>query len=470
VHTHSRSTNQKRARAIRATGAVWLLALASAATATAFASAGQPADPAAAPPAPAAEILAKIEDPVLRDLLAEVLERNPEIAAARAHASALGERPAQARALPDPTASLTAYALPPETRVGPLRAMLSVSQKMPWGGTLPLREEAAAKAAAAGESGTEAVKLARMSEARALYHEIGFLDAERRITEADRETLIHYQELARSRYAAGIGIQQAVVKLQAEITKDETKLLDIRKRRVSVATRLNVLRDLPETAEMPEVVMGAPSEVTVDAAELVRLAESRRPELAAASAETERAEALVGLARKDSRPSFTVGLTYGLVENRQDAAGRAMPPEDNGVDDLGFLVGVSIPVWRDKVSAGVQEGLETVRSSEEKTRIVAARIRGDVDDLSGRLPLTWTHLRLLEDVLTLQAEESLRSAESAYAAGSLGALDLLDAERVLLDVRTAIARSRADYQILLARLEEAIAGPLPESMRHGGVR
>ena len=60
----------------------------------------------------------------------------------------------------------------------------------------------------------------------------------------------------------------------------------------------------------------------------------------------------------------------------------------------------------------------------------------------------------------VQARQSLLSAESAYAAGTAGALDLLDAERVLLQVRVAAARARTDLEIAYARLEGAVAGPL----------
>jgi outer membrane protein TolC len=42
----------------------------------------------------------------------------------------------------------------------------------------------------------------------------------------------------------------------------------------------------------------------------------------------------------------------------------------------------------------------------------------------------------------------------------LNALDLLDAERVLLEVRTGTERARADLAIALARLEGAIGAPL----------
>jgi hypothetical protein len=60
----------------------------------------------------------------------------------------------------------------------------------------------------------------------------------------------------------------------------------------------------------------------------------------------------------------------------------------------------------------------------------------------------------------VQSEHALRSAEAAYTAGRVDALALLDAERVLLDVRLAAVRARADLAIARARLEGAIAAPL----------
>jgi outer membrane protein TolC len=93
-------------------------------------------------------------------------------------------------------------------------------------------------------------------------------------------------------------------------------------------------------------------------------------------------------------------------------------------------------------------------------RAAVTAIERSLGELQQRLPLTWDRLELLREVLAVQAEESLASAEAAYAAGAAGALDLLDAERTLLQVRIAAARAEADYAIALAQLEGAIATPL----------
>jgi outer membrane protein TolC len=109
----------------------------------------------------------------------------------------------------------------------------------------------------------------------------------------------------------------------------------------------------------------------------------------------------------------------------------------------------------------VNEASERQVGAEDERRGVQTAIERSLGELSQRLPLTWQRLRLLEDVLAIQATESLRSAESAYGAGTLNALDLLDAERVLLEVRIASARARADYAITVAQLEGTVAEPVP---------
>ena len=70
-------------------------------------------------------------------------------------------------------------------------------------------------------------------------------------------------------------------------------------------------------------------------------------------------------------------------------------------------------------------------------------------------------IRLFESVLIPQAEEVLRATEAAYETGQLGVLDLLDSERVLLNVRIVNARYSSDLLNALAHLERAIGTRFP---------
>ncbi len=329
---------------------------------------------------------------------------------------------------------------------------------MPWFGKLKLAEQAAVLEAAAARSRVSARRLQLVTETRRLYYELAFLDAWVRVVREDRATLGHYEELARARYASGVGLEQGVVKIQAEITRDDTRLLEIASRRATLQAQVNALRDRPEST--PLEVTGLPTlpRLAPDEHELSADAMARRPELAGAQADVERSATMIELAKKASKPDVTLGLNYTPVGTRTDLAGRQNPPQDNGQDILGVSAGVNLPIWRAKLTAGVEEATANRLAAEEAKRAVAAGIEQSVGDLTSRIPLIWDRLRLLDDVLSRQAEQSLRSAESAYAAGTLNALDLLDAERVLLEVRIAGQRARADYAVALAQLEGAVAG------------
>ncbi len=413
-------------------------------------------------PSPAIRIVAGIEDPVLREVVGEVLERNPGVAAAEGRARAAAGRAPQVRALPDPVASLTTFLESPETRTGPQRLSAGIVQGLPWTGKLALKEQAALHEAAALESEVEAKRLTLVTESRRLFYELAFLERYREITEEFRSHLVQHEEIARARYSTGVGGGQGVIKLQAEITRIENRLLELETRRVRLVAQLNALRDREAGSSLPvpPSLLSSASEVWLDLGRLVETAHRYRPELATADSRIARAEALVRLAEKDYRPDFKVGLTFTAVDPRDDTPGRLQPPEDNGDDILAIQGAVTLPVWRRKLAAGVEEAIELESAAQEAKREIEAAIEATIGDLAQQVPLSWRQLRLVQDLLVVQAEEALESAQAGYITGNLNALDLLDAEHVLFEAHTAVARARTDYLVGLAKLEGALGGAL----------
>lgn len=433
------------------------------ATAVGLAGAGAAwADSGTAPPRGASDrVASSLSDDTLHGLVTQVLERNPRIAAAQSEARAVRLMAPQAKALPDPTLGATAYVSSPETRVGPQTIMATLSQRFPWFGKLALKERAALERADALDAQVEAQRLDLVTETRRLYYEIAFLDAWSRAVLSDRDTLDHYEELARARYASGVGIEQAVIRIQAEITRDDARLLDIGNRRSTLLATLNALRDEAQATPVTPLALPDLGEVVLDPGSLRERALALRPEMTQADSEIARADARIELARKEYEPDLTLGATYARVGPRGDAAGIAMPPPDNGKDVFGISASINLPIRRGRLKAGVEEAAELRRAADEGKRAAVSAIDRSLGELTERVALTWQQVHLLRDVLDVQAEQSLRSAEAAYASGALNSLDVLDAERVLLEVRTAIHRARADHAIALARLEGAVGEPLP---------
>ena len=420
----------------------------------------------AAPPsdgAPADAVAAGTGDPRLEALLLEVLEGEPGIAAARARLRAALAKPDRVGALPDPMLGATAFLAPPETRVGAQQLALSYSQRIPGFGRLALAEETALEQAEAAEGRLEEARLAAVTRARRWYYELAFHDEHESILRRELDLLRHFEEVARTRYAAGVGLQAAPLQLQAEVTRMEVELLRVEQARQAALAALNALRGMPPSR--PVGATALPGELPEPAPpdELLRLALEARPALAAAAAEIEAAGARLELARRGGKPSFTVGLGYTLVGRRDDAAGRAQPPQGNGDDIVSVTTAVNLPVHRRAIAAGIEEATAEQEAARQDRRSLVAALARDAADHASRVRLLGRQLRLFEGVLSVQADEALQSVQASYATGSAGALDLLDSLRVLYDVELATARTRADRAIALARLEGLLGAPLRDA-------
>jgi outer membrane protein TolC len=333
-------------------------------------------------------------------------------------------------------------------------------QALPWLSKFDLKEQAALFEASAIHSEVEAARLELATTVRRFYFELAFLARYKGITQDFLDHLRQHEEISQSRYATGTGASQDVVKIQAEITLAENLLLDIDQRRIDLEAKINDLRDSPASSVILPAVLPVGDEAHPDFRVLSEIAKQFRPEVTAADARIAATEVRLKLAQKEFRPDFKVGLTYTFVDPRSDRAGELNPPDGNGDDIFGIQGGISVPIWRKKLKSGEAEATELELSAREEKRDVLADIDAAIGDLVQRIPLTWQQLRLLEDILILQAEESVQSAQSGYISGAFNALDLLDAEHVLFKAETAIARARADYAIRLTELEGEVGSPL----------
>lgn len=397
----------------------------------------------------------------LRGYVEEALENHPGVQEALARYRASLERVPQVSALPDPMFSFGHALRRIETRVGPQLNSYVLSQAFPWFGTLDLRGKVALQEAAARYQLYRAAQREVVVQVKKAYYDLGYVQAALEIAREEQSLLEHYETLAQTRYATGQGLQQGVIKIQAEITRILNRLDVLEQQGVSLVARLNTLRDRPPHESLGPVESPTLPEVSPDLDELYRLGEENREELQAASKLIARSERSIELAKKDFWPDFTVGAGFINVGDRADPAGLAQPPPDNGKNAFSLSVGINIPLWRDKYQAAVREASEQLLAE----RSNYARILNDVEfavrDRVIRLETLRDQVRLFESVLIPQAEEALRSSEAAYETGQLGVLDLLDSERVLLEVRLTNRRFYADYLIALADLERALGTRYP---------
>jgi len=398
-------------------------------------------------------------DAQLEVYIEEALSRNPGIRQSFSLYQAALQRLPQVSALPDPMLNLTQYIRNPETRVGPQTTMISLSQKLPWFGKLSDKEKIAAKEAAVYRFLHEAQKADVIQKLKLAYYSLGYIDQALDITAADISVLGHYETLARARYEQGVGLQQAVVKLQAEITRDQNRLEELKKQRVDLEAVLNSLRDFPSNTPVEKVLPGKKPEVPIILDDLYRIGRNNRPEIQAALLQIEKNEKRIQLAKKNYWPDVTIGAGFTNVTGRSDRAGLLNPPDQNGKNIYSFSVGINIPIQRRKYDAAVAEATEQKIASREGYRDAVNSMEASIRAIGFRIETLQRQISLFENTLLPQAEQALRSTEAAYSTGEVGVLDLLDSERVLLDVRLSLEKFNSDYRKSLAEMERVIGIP-----------
>jgi outer membrane protein, heavy metal efflux system len=384
---------------------------------------------------------------VLEHYLAEVLERNPTLSAARQALEAAVARYPQVTALDDPTFT---YAVAPNSAGADaldFAQRITFSQRLPWPGKLQLRGDRALSEAEATREDLRVVRDQLVREAKSAFVSFYFVYRAIEINEVNKAILLEFQRMAETRYAAGTASKQDA--LQAEVAYDHLLHRGIvleRQRRVGQG-RLNALLNRAPTAELP------PPPQTLDPPgerrpleELLDRSLEGRPELAALVRRLEAQEVDLKLARKEFYPDFTVSGGYNSFWRRDELR-----------PSVGF--GINIPLQRGRRDAAVEQATAGVLRLRARIADLTARVALEVQE-SYELVVEAEHVvHLYQSRVVPTAQENLDAGRTEYSAGEIDFLSLLTAERSLMEAQLAHQKGLAAYHQRRADLERAVGLP-----------
>ncbi len=170
--------------------------------------------------------------------------------------------------------------------------------------------------------------------------------------------------------------------------------------------------------------------------------------VAAARADLDTATAQIHLARSQRVPDLTVSASARRLELTNDVAA---------------VFGISIPlnVFNGRASIAVAEGQR--EQSDAQRRVSLLNAEQDMAMAQTEAENAATTARNATGPALAAATEAARIARIGYREGKFGQLDLLDAERTLLETRTAAIDALAAHHDAQARLERlTAAAPRPK--------
>jgi outer membrane protein TolC len=384
------------------------------------------------------------QDPALRAILEEALARNPDLVAARQTLAAARSRPAQAGALPDPMLSVgyTNDGWSPSLGTRDMTTLAFMwGQELPYPGKRRLRAEAASLEAGQVAQQLERVRLALVAAVERAYTDLRLAREVAGIVREQEDVWRQIEGVARARYAVGQGAQQDVLRVQVEVTRVEQLRIE---QAAEAEVRLAVLNELRARAADAPAEGLAPlvlRPVSSDPAELVRRAEAASPDLKAAALAVERGRVGVELARKESRPDFTVQAGY---MNR------------GGLDPMWQAgVGVSLPLFARKNAGRVAEADARLRASESRREAVRLRLRLRTQERVARLHAIEKKAALYDKGIVPQGRMAVEAGLASYQAGQVPFLAVLESLATLYGDRTTLLRLLAAHARLRAGLQEA---------------
>jgi outer membrane protein, heavy metal efflux system len=148
------------------------------------------------------------------------------------------------------------------------------------------------------------------------------------------------------------------------------------------------------------------------------------------------------------RPEFTLGVNLNLSRMAFDRM--------YGQEPVMPVVGVMIPLWRRGVRAEVREAEHRVRQRELETAAARARLEAELEDVALQIERVGARIARYEDRLRPQIRQTLDASLAGYQAGTTRFLELLDAQRLALDVEVDLIMARVQAAELAARLDAAV--------------
>ncbi|WP_263789787.1 TolC family protein [Salinibacter sp.] len=389
--------------------------------------------------------------PTLRldSLLAAAARGNPSLQAARLKTEARAERGAQTGALPDPTVGATAFPVPLVTARGEQRTQWRVQQAIPFPGKRTLRREVADLGADVARADAQALEQTLALRIRRAYYTLVRVRSHEHSIRRFQADLEQFERAAIAQYEVGEEGQSAVLKAQIERQRLQTRLEGLASERQSALQTLARLTGRAALAERdtqvaipsrPDLPSTAPDEAL-----------DRRPEAEKLRRRIQQSEREAELAKTEQWPDFTVGAQYF------DIAASDLGPTMTGRDALALSVGVTVPLWRGKQEANIQEARIERRRAETQLEGLRLEVRTRLADLQQQIERHRRQLTLLDETLLPKAETALETSLSGYRTGQNDFLDLLDAERTLFQLR--LQRASVFARLLTTQAEwERTAG------------
>ncbi len=382
-----------------------------------------------------------LPDPLRMDDAVRYARQNrPEVLAARQSAAAASFWPEIVSALPDPVASTSLDHLP--FALHGADGSLTLEQSFPLSRERGHRERAARARASFRAATTERVSLDVELEAMQAFLMLHEVRRMREVAASQLQVARQLVSAAQARFSAARGAQTEVLRAETEVARFEAELRALDAEIAGATAMLNGALGRPPTAAVPALALPEMSSTPEAPDALVARAVAARPELGEGRAQLAQAEAEVDVMESMFAPMAMV--RGGPAFTMSDGPG------------VMLMVGVSIPLWRGKLDAGVSEARAMVRMAEADLDAMSRMIAADVVAAHHRVAAAEARLDGVRTAVIPRARQTVDAALSSYGAGFINLVSVIDAAQALWSAQEQEVHAEVSLHLARASLLRAM--------------
>ena len=374
----------------------------------------------------------------LESYLQEAEQNSPMIQALELRYNIAKEKVNEVNTLPNTTVAAGYFVSEPETRTGAQRARFSVSQMLPWFGTITARENYASSMA---ETEYAEIVIAKRKLALSLaqsYYNLYGIQAKQKVLQENIELLKTYETLALTSVEVGKASAVDILKLQIRQNElqQQNEVLE-----QSYLSEQAVFNNLLNREERIAVEVVEEMEIPEDDTILNKDDLSLNPELLKYDQLYESVTQSEVLNQKENAPSFGIGLDYIPVSERED-----MAMSDNGKDIVMPMVTFSIPIFNNKFKSVTKQNelrqKEIEFQKKERLNVLENAYASAISQRNQARIAYRTQAKNLE-----QAKDAEEILIKSYETGTINFNDVLDVQELQLKFQTNQIQSVQLYYI-----------------------
>ena len=403
-------------------------------------------------------LTAQTTSTTLDSLVAKAVKVSPKIKMLKAKLKVAQDKIPQVSNLPDPMLTLGLANMPGNsfsfTQEPMTGKIVGLSQTIPFPGKLNSMGKVSGKQ-------VEIVKQEINDEINDVtkkvtenYEDLRFIRKAISIMKESKNLLKEIAKVVRTKYSVSTASQQNLIKADLEITNVNDKIEDLKGKESSKIAMLNALllqnsESTIATGSFPKIIY---QKLTV--AKLDSIAEANRPFLMGVKLAEQKAQLMEQTAKYDYYPNFNLKLQY----SQRDEIAKTHTPL---TDFFTVMVGISLPLnYGGKVTSKVEEAAAMQDMYNQQYNAAMQMLNSNFGTSLSKLKTLKERIKLIEDGLLPQANQTLNSSLANYQVGKIDFLNVIDAQNKLYQIETNLYKLKTNYLKEITKLEFLIGSKL----------